>query len=72
MLFQCWPIVLDAAPALKQHLVNALCLLGYHLTCEYIYQQITDQLNKFSSISFCWLNPSQQKETHIYQSLMSL
>ena len=28
MLFQCWPTVFDAGPALKQHRVNAPCLLG--------------------------------------------
>ena len=27
MLFQCWTSVYDAGPALKQHCVNALCLL---------------------------------------------
>ena len=29
MLFQCWPTVFDAGPTLKQHWVNAPCLLGY-------------------------------------------
>ena len=28
MLFQCWPTVFDAGPTLKQHWVNAPCLLG--------------------------------------------
>ena len=28
MLFQCWPIVFDAGPTLKQHWVKAPCLLG--------------------------------------------
>ena len=28
MLFQCWPTVFDAGPAMKQHWVNASCLLG--------------------------------------------
>ena len=27
-MFQCWHIVFDAGPTLKQHWVNALCLLG--------------------------------------------
>ena len=31
MPFQCWPIVFDACPTLKQHWVNAPCLLGYRL-----------------------------------------
>ena len=30
MLFQCWPTVFDAVPTLKQHWVNATCLLGDH------------------------------------------
>ena len=30
MLFQCWPTVFDAVPTLKQHWVNAPCLLGDH------------------------------------------
>ena len=30
MLFQCWPIVFDAGPTLKQHWVNAPCYLGFH------------------------------------------
>ena len=29
MLFQCWPTVFDAGPTLKQHWVNAPCLLRY-------------------------------------------
>ena len=28
ILFQCWPTVFDAGPTLKQHCVNAPCLLG--------------------------------------------
>ena len=28
MLFQCWPSVEDDGPTLKQHWVNAPCLLG--------------------------------------------
>ena len=28
MLFHCWPTVFDARPTLKQHLLNASCLLG--------------------------------------------
>ena len=29
LLFQCsWPTVFDAGPTLKQHLVNAQCLVG--------------------------------------------
>ena len=28
MLFECWPAVSDVGPALKQHWVNVLCLLG--------------------------------------------
>ena len=28
MMFQCWPTVLDAGPTLKQHWVNASCLLA--------------------------------------------
>ena len=27
MLFQCWPTVFDAGPTLKQHWVNAPCIL---------------------------------------------
>ena len=30
MLFQCWPTVFDAGPTLKQHWVNASCLLGIY------------------------------------------
>ena len=29
MPFQCWPTVFDGWPTLKQHRVNASCLLGY-------------------------------------------
>ena len=29
MLFQCWASVEDGGPTLKQHWVNAPCLLGY-------------------------------------------
>ena len=29
MLFQCWPSVFDAGPTLKQHWVNAPCLLAW-------------------------------------------
>ena len=29
MLFQCWATVFKSGPTLKQHWVNALCLLGY-------------------------------------------
>ena len=28
MLFQCWASVVDGGPTLKQHWVNASCLLG--------------------------------------------
>ena len=28
MLFQCWPIIFDAGPALKKHWVNAPGLMG--------------------------------------------
>ena len=28
MLFECWPAVFDVGPALKQHWVNVMCLLG--------------------------------------------
>ena len=28
MLFECWPAVSDVGPALKQHWVNASCMLG--------------------------------------------
>ena len=28
MLFQCWSVILDAGPTLKQHWTNAPCLPG--------------------------------------------
>ena len=34
MLFQCWPIVFDAGPTLKQHWVKASGLLGKHCLIE--------------------------------------
>ena len=33
MLFLCWASVEDGGPTLKQHWVNASCLLGMGMTC---------------------------------------
>ena len=35
MLFQCWPSVFDAGPALKQYWVNVPCLLGFCALWQY-------------------------------------
>ena len=47
MLFQYWPTVFDAGPTVKQHWVNASCLLGcicrpdteFMRLCLYVYLQ---------------------------------
>ena len=39
MVFQCWPTVFDAGPTLKQHWVNAPCLLGFWLRLVVIVDQ---------------------------------
>ena len=35
MLFQCWASVEDGGPTLKQHRVNAPCLLGHDMVTSY-------------------------------------
>ena len=48
MPFQCWSIVFDAGPTLKQHWVNALCLLGRSM-CVFV-KTFTDNITTAVSI----------------------
>ena len=41
MLFQCWSSVEDGGPTLKQHWVNAPCLLGYSAGIDFKRQNLT-------------------------------
>ena len=51
MLFQCWASVEDASPTLKQHRVNACCLLAGHDWCGSCSSQISVRVGIISRAS---------------------
>ena len=46
MLFSCWPIICDAGPPLKQHLLNVSCFQGVLDTGTDVIRNLTGSVNK--------------------------
>ena len=70
MLFQCWPTGLHANPTLKQHWLNAACLLGRPVRgLQKIYAMWRQQCLAHACSASHWGSPAQKSAHHAQKCL---